>query len=68
MSLAERIQADLVQAMREGDNLRRDTLRMVISNLKNRRIETGKELDEAETQAVFAAAVKRSPVSVGAPL
>lgn len=58
MSLTERIQADLVQAMRDGDSLRRDTLRMVISSLKNRRIETGRELEEAETQAVFAAAVK----------
>jgi len=58
VSLAKRIQTDLVQAMRDGDKLRRDTLRMVISNLKNRRIENGKELDEAEAQAVVAAAVK----------
>ena len=58
MSLAERIRADLIQAMRDGDALRRDTLRMVISNLKNRRIETGEELDETQVQTVLAGAVK----------
>lgn len=58
MSLAQRIQTDLLQAMRDRDVLARDTLRMVISNLRNRRIETGAELDEAEVQAVLASAVK----------
>ncbi len=58
MSLAERIQTDLVQAMRDGDALRRDTLRMVLSSLKNRRIEAGEELDETQVQAVLSGAVK----------
>ncbi|MEE8468961.1 MAG: GatB/YqeY domain-containing protein [Planctomycetota bacterium] len=58
MTLAQRIQTDLLQAMRDRDVLARDTLRMVISNLRNRRIETGAELDEAEVQAVLASAVK----------
>jgi len=58
VSLAERIQTDLVQAMRDGDALRRDTLRMVLSSLKNRRIEAGEELDETQVQAVLSGAVK----------
>lgn len=58
MSLAERIRTDLVQAMRDGDALRRDTLRMVLSSLKNRRIEAGEELDETQVQAVLSGAVK----------
>lgn len=58
MSLAQRIQTDLVQAMRDRDVLARDTLRMVLSALKNRRIEAGEELDEAQVQTVLAGAVK----------
>lgn len=58
MSLQERIGSDLKDAMRAGETLRRDTLRMVISNLKNRRIELGRELEEAEELQVLAAAVK----------
>ena len=58
MSLQERIQADLKDAMRAGDELRRDTLRMVISGLKNRRIEVGEDLTEQQELAVLASAVK----------
>ena len=35
MTLRERIQGELTAAMRSGDVLRRDTLRMVQSNLYN---------------------------------
>ena len=58
MSYLERIQADLKDAMRGGEVLRRDTLRMLISGLKNRRIELGRDLDEADEVGVLVSAVK----------
>lgn len=64
MGLSERIQNDLKDAMRAGDALRRDTLRMVIADMKNRRIELGKELDDAEVEAVLRRGVKTRRESV----
>lgn len=58
MTLQERIDADLKQAMRDGDAVKRDTLRMVIAALKNKRIELGEDLDEAGTLAVIQSAAK----------
>ena len=58
MALFERLQADLKEAMRAGDSLRRDTLRMVLADAKNRRIELGKDLEEAEVEAVIRRGVK----------
>ncbi len=58
MSLQERMQRDLQDAMRAGDVLRRETLRMCISALKNRRIELGAALGESEEVQVLTKAVK----------
>ncbi len=58
MNLQERIENDLKDAMRQGDALTRGTLRMVLAAVKNRRIETGKELAEPEVMAVLQKAVK----------
>lgn len=58
MSLAERLQSDLTTAMKSGDALRRDTLRMALSALKNRRIELGRDLEDADVLGVLASGVK----------
>lgn len=58
MSLTERLKADLKEAMRAGDVLRRETLRMCIAALTNRRIEAGDTLGEADELQVLAKAVK----------
>ena len=58
MTLEQRIHDDLKDAMRAGETVTRDTLRMVIAALKNRRIERGEELDDEATLAVLASAVK----------
>ncbi|QDU70097.1 GatB/YqeY domain-containing protein [Engelhardtia mirabilis] len=58
MTLQERIDADLKTAMRAKDVLTRDTLRMVIAALKNRRIELGQDLGDDEVVAVLAKSVK----------
>lgn len=46
MSLKEQLQGDLKTAMREHDDLRRDTLRLVLSSLHNAEIEERSELDD----------------------
>ena len=59
MSISERIDADLKTAMREKDELRRETLRMVVAGFKNRRIELQKDLTDADELAVVQKAVKQ---------
>ncbi len=58
MTFNTRIRADLEGAMRGGNVLVRDTLRMVLAALENRRIEVGDDLDEAAELAVLATAAK----------
>jgi len=64
MSIVERIHADLKKAMMEKDAVARDALRMVKSELTNREIELGRELDEAETIQVLQKAVKSRNESI----
>lgn len=58
MSLQQQIETDLKQAMRDKNVIARDTLRMVLSDLKNKRIELGKDLDAEAELAVVKRAVK----------
>ncbi len=58
MSLQGRIQEDVKTAMRAGDTATRDTLRMVLAALKNRRIELGRDLEEADELQVLQKSVK----------
>lgn len=58
MVLREKIEADIKDAMLKGEAIRRDTLRMVLAALKNRRIELGRDLAEPDELAVLTSAVK----------
>jgi uncharacterized protein len=58
MPLLTKLQDDLKTAMRAKDVLARDTLRMVLAEMKNRRIELGHELKETDQEAVLARCVK----------
>jgi uncharacterized protein YqeY len=58
MTLLEQLSEDVKDAMRAGENLRRDTLRMVLAAMKNRRIEVGEDLDDDQQLAVLLSAVK----------
>lgn len=58
MSLQERIEGDVKDAMRNKDVLRRDTLRMLVSALKNQRIDKGEDLAESDEIAVIQKAHK----------
>ncbi len=62
MKLKENILKDLKKAMKEGDAIKRDTLRMLDSMIKNKEIEKNKRevgLEEEEIQALIARAVKQ---------
>lgn len=58
MALTDDIQADLKAAMVARDNAKRDTLRLVMADLKNKRIELGRDLEDPEALAVITKAKK----------
>lgn len=64
MSLKEKISADLKEAMKAGDAVRRDAIRSVLSGFSYRRIEAGRDLSEAEELEVVSKAVKQRNDSI----
>lgn len=64
MSLRDRISADLKEAMKAGDVLRRETLRSALSGFSYRRVEAGHDLTESEELEVVAKAVKQRGDSI----
>ena len=64
MTLIERIQKDLTEAMKGKDELRLSVLRMVKTALKNKEIEKIRALEEAEALAVLQTLVKQRRESV----
>ena len=59
-----RLQEDMKQAMKAGDALTRDTLRLVIADLKKRELDLARELKPEEEQAVLQKCVKSREDSV----
>ena len=51
--IRSRLMDDLKQAMRDKDEIRRDTVRNIKSTITNREVETGGDLDEAAILAVI---------------
>lgn len=64
MSLKEKLDGELKNAMRSGDTARRDTVRLALSALKNARIAAMHDLDEGEELAVIAKEVKQRRESI----
>lgn len=58
MNTREQIDKDFKEAMRSADELRKRTLRLVLSSIKLVEIEKGKELDDGETLAVIQKEIK----------
>lgn len=58
-TLKERLRADLNAARRERDRLRTTVLSTLLSEVRNREIEVGHELADAEVLAAVQSAVKR---------
>src|SRR5579862_6994905 len=64
MTLQEKIQNDIAEAMRGKDSLRLSVLRMMKSAVKNKEIEKMKPLEEAEVLVVFNTLVKQRRDSI----
>jgi uncharacterized protein YqeY len=64
MTLQDKIQNDIVAAMRTKDTLRLNVLRMMKTAVKNKEIEKMKALEEAEVLAVFNTLVKQRKDSI----
>lgn len=64
MSLKDRLIEDLKQAMRQGDERRKSTLRLLKAEIANAEIERGRELSEDEVLAVVAKQAKQRRESV----
>ena len=66
MTLSERLQADLTRAMRDRDELRRETLRMAIAAAYNVEKASGRALTDDEVTKVLAREVKSRRESIDA--
>ena len=66
MSLTEQLQADMKTAMRDGDTLRRDTLRMAIAAAQNVAKDKRAPLTDEETLEVLGREVKKRRESIAA--
>lgn len=67
-TLKQRLHDDLTSAMRSGDTLRRDTLRMALAAVTNAEVagDTARELDDAEVETVLVREVKKRREAVTA--
>ena len=59
MSLKDQISADLKEALKEGDEIRKGTIRLLMSVVHNAEIEKGEPLDDAGVLGVIAKQVKQ---------
>jgi len=66
MSLSEQVQKDMIDAMRNKQELRLSTLRMVKAALKNKEIDNRAALDEKEELQVFSTLIKQRKDSIEA--
>jgi uncharacterized protein len=64
MSLTERVQKDMVDALRKKEELRLSTLRMMKAALQNKQIEKRGKLEEKEELQVFSTMIKQRKDSI----
>ncbi len=64
MSIGEKIQADIITAMKARDEHRLTTLRMVKSSLKNKEIDKREALTDAEETQILTTLIKQRKESV----
>jgi hypothetical protein len=58
-AVLERIRADQKEAMKAGDRIRLSTLRLLVNDLHNRKIELGRDLNDDEAIEVLGRALKK---------
>jgi uncharacterized protein YqeY len=63
-TLKERLQSDLKDAMRSGDTFRRDTVRLLISEVKRKEIDARHELQHAEELQLLQTQAKQRKESI----
>ena len=66
MSIAEKVEKDLVAALKAQDAFRLSVLRMMKAALMNKKVELGKPVDDAEALAVLRTLAKQRRESVEA--
>ncbi|MDO8650057.1 MAG: GatB/YqeY domain-containing protein [Candidatus Berkelbacteria bacterium] len=59
MSLQTTLEADLLAALKSGDNFSRDTLRLLKSSIKNAEIEAGQALSDEQIISIVQKEVKK---------
>lgn len=64
MDLKQQLQSDMATAMREGDVMRRDTLRMLIAAIKQEEVDRRVDLDNAGVEAVLTRQAKQRRESI----
>jgi uncharacterized protein YqeY len=64
MLLKERLQTDMAAAMREGDNAKRDTLRMLLAAVKQIEVDERRTLDDSAVQDVISKQGKQRRESI----
>ncbi|GBE08422.1 MAG TPA: GatB/YqeY domain-containing protein [Gammaproteobacteria bacterium] len=64
VSTKKRIASDAIQAMRDKDVVRKDTLRMLRAAIQRREVDERTELDEAQVLAVIEKQVKQARDSI----
>jgi len=64
VTLAERITGDLRQAIKQKDDKRRSTLRLILASVQNAEIAKQKKLDDADVLSVLAREAKQRKESI----
>lgn len=66
MSIVDDIKNDMVGAMKANEGVRTSTLRLLISEIKNKQIELGRELSDEEVTGVIVKSAKQRKESIDA--
>ncbi|MCD6117100.1 GatB/YqeY domain-containing protein [bacterium] len=64
MSILEKLQIDLKEAMKSGEKVRVDAIRMLITRLRNERIAKGEDLPEGEELSALSKEAKKRKESI----
>ncbi len=64
VAIKEQLQSDLADAMREGDQQKRDTLRLLLSAVKQAEVDGQKSLDDDGVQAILNKQAKQRRESI----
>ncbi|MBC7249378.1 MAG: GatB/YqeY domain-containing protein [Anaerolineae bacterium] len=64
MSLKQKLQDDLKQALRDHDNVRKSAIRLALAAITNAEVEKRRELDDGEVLAILSREVKQRRESV----